>query len=145
MRPDDGRIVSNLVVQALTGEPLTIYGSGEQTRSFCYVSDLVKGLLALMAVEPNPGGPVNLGNPGEFTINELAALVVEKTGASSPIRREPLPADDPRRRRPDIGRARELLGWAPEVPLEEGLGETITYFAHRAEVRQAPARRLAHA
>jgi UDP-glucuronate decarboxylase len=144
MRPDDGRIVSNLVVQALTGEPLTIYGTGEQTRSFCYVADLVKGLLALMAVEPNPGGPVNLGNPGEFTINELAALVMERTAASSTIRREPLPADDPKRRRPDISRAKRLLGWAPEVPLERGLDETISYFARRAEVRHAPACRLAH-
>jgi UDP-glucuronate decarboxylase len=145
MRPDDGRIVSNLIVQALTGESLTIYGTGEQTRSFCYVSDLIKGLLALMAIEPNPGRPVNLGNPGEFTINELAALVVEMTGSASPIRREPLPADDPRRRRPDIGRAKQVLGWTPEVPLAEGLGETIAYFAHRGGLRRASTRRMAHA
>jgi UDP-glucuronate decarboxylase len=136
MRPDDGRIVSNLIVQALAGEPLTIYGTGEQTRSFCYVSDLVRGLAALMAVEPNPGVPVNLGNPGEFTINQLAALVVAQTGSSSPVRREPLPADDPRRRRPDISRAGEVLGWAPSVPLAEGLEATIAYFAR--QVRHAP-------
>jgi len=145
MRPDDGRIVSNLVVQALTGEPLTIYGSGEQTRSFCYVSDLVRGLRALMAVEPGPDGPVNLGNPGEFTINELAALVIEQTGGVSPIHRAPLPVDDPRRRRPDIERARRLLGWTPSVPLEEGLGETIAWFAQVTGTRRASMKRLVRA
>ena len=129
MRPDDGRIISNLVVQALRGEPLTIYGSGEQTRSFCYVSDLVAGLLALMLAPDNPGGPVNLGNPGEFTINQLADLVLEQTGSASPKVFKPLPQDDPQRRRPDIGRAQSILGWAPQVPLAEGLEKTIAYFA----------------
>jgi UDP-glucuronate decarboxylase len=142
MRPDDGRIVSNLIVQALAGEPLTIYGTGEQTRSFCYVSDLVRGLAALMAVEPNPGVPVNLGNPGEFTLNQLAALVVAQTGSTSPVRREPLPADDPRRRRPDISRAGEVLGWAPSVPLAEGLEATIAYFARQVR-HEPPVRRAA--
>lgn len=128
MHPHDGRIVSNLVVQALAGEPLTIYGDGSQTRSFCFVSDLVQGLLALMEAEINPQGPVNLGNPGEFTIRELAELVLELTGSRSPTRFLPLPADDPKRRRPDIGRAVELLGWKPEVPLREGLQATIRHF-----------------
>ena len=129
MQADDGRIISNLIVQALANEPLTIYGSGEQTRSFCFVSDLVRGLEALMDAEANPGAPVNLGNPGEFTINELARLVVEATGTRSALRHCPLPVDDPQRRRPDIGRAKALLGWEPEVPLAEGLPQTIAYFA----------------
>ena len=133
MRPDDGRIVSNLIVQALSGSPLTIYGTGEQTRSFCYVSDLVRGLRALMGADPNPAGPVNLGNPGEFTINQLAALVVEQTGTSSTVRHQPLPADDPKRRRPDIGRATRLLDWTPEVPLRAGLAETIAYFSRLSQ------------
>jgi len=141
MRPDDGRIVSNLVVQALSGQPLTIYGSGEQTRSFCYVSDLVRGLMALMALNPNPATPVNLGNPGEFTINELAALVISQTGTSSGIRHEPLPADDPQRRRPDISRAKALLRWGPTVDLKEGLGDTIAYFSRLAAVEGVTRRR----
>jgi UDP-glucuronate decarboxylase len=129
MQPDDGRIVSNLIVQALSGEPMTIYGSGEQTRSFCYVSDLVEGLIALMNVDPNPGVPVNLGNPGEFTINALAALILKHVKTRSAIIHKPLPIDDPKRRRPDIGRANALLGWSPKVSLEDGLLQVMGYFA----------------
>lgn len=139
MRPDDGRIISNLVVQALSGEPLTIYGTGRQTRSFCFVSDLVRGLMALMEITPNPEGPVNLGNPDEFTVLALAELVLTRTGSDSPLVFRPLPVDDPRRRRPDIGRARRLLGWSPRVPLTEGLDETILHF--RAFARRPPARK----
>jgi UDP-glucuronate decarboxylase len=128
MQPNDGRIVSNLIVQALRNEPLTIYGSGEQTRSFCYVSDLVDGLIRLMNVKPNPGVPVNLGNPGEFTIAELADLVQSMVPTRSKLAHMPLPADDPQRRRPDITRARQLLGWEPKVPLAEGLEHTIAWF-----------------
>jgi UDP-glucuronate decarboxylase len=135
MRPEDGRIVSNIVMQALSGKPLTIYGSGEQTRSFCYVSDLVAGLVALSEVEPNPGLPVNLGNPGEFTVNELVDLVVDLVDPAARIVYEALPQDDPRRRRPDIARARSLLGWQPRVALAEGLGPTIAWF--RSQVRPA--------
>jgi UDP-glucuronate decarboxylase len=144
MRPDDGRIVSNLVVQALAGEPLTIYGDGTQTRSFCYVSDLIDGLMRLMGVARNPGAPVNLGNPGEFTINALARLVVTATGTRSSLRYLPLPVDDPQRRRPDIGRAKELLGWAPRVPLDRGLLDTIAYF-RSLEGRRATLRRKVRA
>ena len=132
MQPDDGRIISNLVCQALAQKPLTVYGSGEQTRSFCFVSDMVAGLMALMAVEPNPGKPVNLGNPGEFTINELAKLVVELVPGPSTVEYGPLPQDDPRQRRPDISRAGELLGWAPTVELRDGLRETAEWFALQA-------------
>jgi len=131
MDPEDGRIVSNLVVQALRGEPLTIYGTGEQTRSFCYVSDLIAGMMALMTVPENPGVPVNIGNPGEFTINELAELVVAQTGTKSKTVFKPLPMDDPTRRRPDISRAKALLGWEPKVPLAKGLEDTIDYFRGR--------------
>ncbi len=137
MQIDDGRIVSNLICQALAGRPLTIYGSGEQTRSFCYVSDLVEGLVALMEVEPAPDGPVNLGNPHEFTILELAERVLRLTGSRSPLSFGPLPRDDPRRRRPDIDRARRYLGWEPLVPLEEGLGQTIDHFSTRPRQRGA--------
>jgi UDP-glucuronate decarboxylase len=133
MQPDDGRIVSNLIVQALSGRPMTIYGSGEQTRSFCYVDDLIAGLVALMEVEPNPTTPVNLGNPGEFTINELAAQVTELVETKSRIVYEPLPKDDPQRRRPDIARAKKLLGWEPKVTLEQGLAPTIAWFAEHLE------------
>ncbi|WP_181707031.1 UDP-glucuronic acid decarboxylase family protein [Chthonobacter rhizosphaerae] len=128
MQPDDGRIVSNLICQALSGKPLTIYGTGEQTRSFCYVSDLVDGMWRLSDVADNPGGPVNLGNPGEFTINELAALVLAMTRGSSPIVHQALPQDDPRRRRPDISRAEAVLGWSPKVQLAKGLPPTIAWF-----------------
>jgi UDP-glucuronate decarboxylase len=130
MQPNDGRIVSNLIVQALLNEPLTIYGSGKQTRSFCYVSDLVDGLIRLINVKPNPGVPVNIGNPGEFTIAELAELVRSMVPTRSELVYRPLPADDPQRRRPDITRARQLLGWEPTVPLAEGLERTIAWFRH---------------
>lgn len=143
MSPSDGRIVSNLIVQALRGEPLTIYGSGEQTRSFCYVSDLVAGLIALMNLDPNPGMPVNIGNPGEFTIGELADLVLAMTGSASSIAHRPLPVDDPQRRRPDITRARELLDWEPKLPLAEGLALTIPWFAER--LRETPLKARGHA
>lgn len=128
MQPDDGRIVSNFICQALAARPLTIYGSGEQTRSFCYVSDLVEGLMALMNIEPNPGVPVNLANPSEFTVNELADMVRRQVSSPSPIVHMPLPQDDPRRRRPDITRARTLLNWQPTVPLEVGISNTINWF-----------------
>lgn len=128
MQPDDGRIISNLVVQALSGRPLTIYGSGSQTRSFCFVSDLVRGLIALMDVDPNPGMPVNIGNPGEFTIAALADMVLTMVPTKSEIVHKPLPKDDPQRRRPDVSRAKALLGWEPKVPLAEGLRQTIDWF-----------------
>ncbi len=127
MLPNDGRVVSNFIVQALRGEPLTVYGTGSQTRSFCYVDDLVEGLIRLMDQEATVG-PVNLGNPDEFTILELAERVRELTGARSDIRFLPLPSDDPTQRQPDIRQARETLGWAPRVPLAEGLRRTVDYF-----------------
>ncbi len=129
MQPNDGRIVSNLIVQALSGKPMTIYGTGEQTRSFCYVSDLVEGLIRLMMVSPNPEVPVNLGNPGEFTINELAQMVLVMVPSAAGLTRHPLPMDDPQRRRPDISRAKDLLDWEPAVPLAEGLQQTVDWFA----------------
>jgi UDP-glucuronate decarboxylase len=128
---DDGRVVSNFVRQALRGEPITIYGEGQQTRSFCYVDDLVEGFVRFMSLDQENGhdpGPVNLGNPSEITIRELAETVLSLTGSRSALRREPLPTDDPVRRRPDITRARELLGWSPEVALPQGLERTIAYF-----------------
>jgi len=135
MAPDDGRVVSNFIVQALTGQPLTVYGDGSQTRSFCYVDDLVEGLIRLMATGDDVTGPVNLGNPGEFTMLELAEKVTELAQGEQ-IRHEPLPADDPTRRRPDIGRAQDLLGWAPTIELDEGLKRTVEYFReHLATTR----------
>ncbi len=133
MRADDGRIVSNLICQALAGGALTIYGDGTQTRSFCYVSDLIRGLMALMGAQSNPGGPVNLGNPQEQTILQIAELVLAMTGSRSGISFRPLPVDDPRRRCPDIGRAQDLLGWKPQVALEQGLRPTIAWFASQAD------------
>jgi len=127
MLVNDGRVVSNFIVQALRGEPITIHGDGSQTRSFCYVTDLVEGLVGMMDCEGFTG-PVNMGNPEEFTILELARKVLALTGSSVPIIRKPLPADDPERRRPDISLARERLQWEPTVPLEEGLRNTIAYF-----------------
>lgn len=127
MQPDDGRVVSNFAVQALAGEPLTLYGDGQQTRSFCYVSDLVEGLFSLMERGDGPN-PVNLGNPGEFTVAALADQVIALTGSTAGLRHLPLPKDDPTRRRPDISRARALLGWEPRVPLSEGLPRTIEFF-----------------
>jgi len=132
MAENDGRVVSNFIVQALRGQPISMYGDGSQTRSFCYVSDLIQGFLAMMnATEPDYTGPVNLGNPGEFTMLELAELVIKLTGSNSPIEMRPLPQDDPRRRKPDISRAKQVLGWEPTVPLEEGLKATIAYFDKR--------------
>lgn len=128
MLPDDGRVVSNFIVQALRGEPITVFGDGQQTRSFCYVDDLVDGLVALMATPDSVTGPINLGNPGEFTMIELATKVLELTGSSSELKHLPLPDDDPVRRRPDITKAQDLLGWAPTISLEKGLGPTIEYF-----------------
>ncbi|RXF70951.1 UDP-glucuronic acid decarboxylase family protein [Hansschlegelia zhihuaiae] len=128
MHPNDGRVVSNFIVQALRNEPITIYGEGEQTRSFCYVDDLVEGLMRLMNVPGDVPLPVNIGNPTEITIGELARLVIDLTGSRSQIVRRPLPEDDPTRRRPDIERARELLKWRPKVSLEDGLEHTIAYF-----------------
>jgi len=126
MRPDDGRAVSNFLVQALQGKPITIYGDGTQTRSFCFVDDEVRGFLALL--DSDVFGPVNIGNTHEFTVTELAELVVEVTGSSSEVVYEPLPIDDPTQRQPDIGRARNLLGWEPQVPLREGLARTAAWF-----------------
>jgi UDP-glucuronate decarboxylase len=128
MHPNDGRVVSNFVMQALRGQPITLYGDGSQTRSFCYVDDLVRGLLALMESGPGITGPVNLGNPHEFTIAELAELVRELTGSRSPLVLRPLPSDDPRQRCPDIGLAERELGWRPTVAMREGLARTIDYF-----------------
>ncbi len=128
MHPYDGRVVSNFIRQALAGEPLTIYGDGSQTRSFCYVDDLVEGLLRAMQVAEEFPGPVKLGNPEEFTIAQLAQLVIELTGSSSPVERRPAPADDPVRRRPDISLARKVLSWEPTTPLKEGLRRTIQWF-----------------
>jgi UDP-glucuronate decarboxylase len=128
MHPADGRVVSNFIVQALQGNPITIYGDGSQTRSFCYVDDLIDGFIAFMETEDACTGPLNLGNPVEFTIGELAETVIRLTGSRSKIITEPLPQDDPRQRQPDIGRAANKLGWKPRVPLEEGLKATIAYF-----------------
>jgi UDP-glucuronate decarboxylase len=128
MRPDDGRVVSNVICQALAGEDITIYGDGSQTRSFCYVSDLVDGLLRLMDSDVRDG-PVNLGNPVELQVADLAERVLRLTGSASSLVHRPLPEDDPRRRKPDIGRARSLLGWEPKVSLEEGLQATAAWFA----------------
>jgi dTDP-glucose 4,6-dehydratase len=147
MRPDDGRVVSNFIVQALRGEPLTVYGDGTQTRSFCYVSDLIEGILRLLKHEDTGASgadetvehdstrdvhlPVNIGNPGEFTVLELAERVIRLTESSSHVEHRPLPVDDPRVRRPDIKRAVRLLGWEPAVSLEEGLSQTIDYFRRK--------------
>lgn len=127
MLADDGRVVSNFIVQALKGENLTVYGDGSQTRSFCYVDDLIDGFVRLMNQEKTVG-PVNIGNPGEFTMLALAELVLKKVGGKSKVTNLPLPADDPKQRRPDISLAKEALGWEPKVPLEEGLNRTIAYF-----------------
>jgi len=129
MRPNDGRVVSNLIVQALRGEPLTLYGDGSQTRSFCYVDDLTAGILLLF--ERGGADPVNIGNPGEFTVRQLAELVLGLTGSRSTIVFRPLPVDDPRQRCPDIALARTQLGWEPKVPLEEGLTRTVEHFRER--------------
>ncbi len=129
MRADDGRVVSNIVCQALSGEDITIYGDGSQTRSFCYVSDMIEGLMRLMDSEPAPGAPVNLGNPVELTVSDLAERVIALTGSRSRLVHMPLPVDDPRRRRPDISRAKAILGWEPKVGLQEGLEATAEWFS----------------
>jgi len=141
MRPNDGRVISNFVVQALKGEPLTVYGDGQQTRSFCYVSDLIEGILRLLMISAEGTSksidgsqddihlPTNIGNPGEFTVIQLARMVIAMTGSRSIIEHRPLPIDDPRVRQPDIGRAVRILGWEPTVSLEEGLRNTIAFFA----------------
>jgi dTDP-glucose 4,6-dehydratase len=126
MRPNDGRVVSNFLVQALAGKPITVYGEGNQTRSFCYVDDEVRGILALL--DSDYVGPMNIGNPNEFTVLELARKVVEITGSSSEVVYEPLPVDDPTQRQPDISLARRVLGWEPQVPLEDGLRRTAAWF-----------------
>jgi len=128
MDPADGRVVSNFIVQALKGENITIYGDGTQTRSFCYVDDLIRGFTSLMDTPHEITGPINVGNPNEFTITQLAELVVAKTGSSSTIEYLPLPSDDPQHRQPDIRRAQEVLNWNPTVELDEGLDHTIAYF-----------------
>jgi len=133
MRADDGRVVSNVICQALAGDDITVYGDGSQTRSFCYVSDLVEGFLRLMAYEGEFPGAVNLGNPVELTVGDLARRVLAMTGSSSQIVRRPLPVDDPRRRRPDITLAKQLLGWAPRTALDVGLKATIAWFADERE------------
>ena len=134
MQAHDGRVVSNFIVQALNGDPITIYGDGKQTRSFCYVEDLIDGLIRLMETEDSVTGPVNLGNPVEFTMNALAELVIELTGSQSQIEYRPLPADDPKQRQPDITLARVMMGWEPKVPLHAGLERTIAYFRGDAPI-----------
>jgi dTDP-glucose 4,6-dehydratase len=140
MRPNDGRVVSNFIVQALRSEALTLYGDGSQTRSFCYVDDLVEGIYRLFNSEY--ALPMNIGNPGEFTIRELAEKVIRQTGSGSETIAHPLPEDDPKQRKPDITKAREILGWEPKVSLEEGLERTIPYFRHRVEAHGESARVL---
>jgi len=128
MHPNDGRVVSNFIMQALKGNPITVYGNGSQTRSFCYVDDLIDGFIKLMASPYEVTGPINLGNPGEFTILELTQKIIELTGSKSELRFDPLPQDDPKQRKPDIGKAKAVLCWEPRVPLGEGLVKTIAYF-----------------
>ena len=128
MHPNDGRVVSNFIMQALRNEPITIYGDGAQTRSFCYVDDLVEAFVRLMATDDDVTGPINLGNPGEFTIRQLAEQIIDLTNSTSTLIREPLPPDDPRQRQPDISEARRLLDWEPQTALREGLEATIEYF-----------------
>jgi UDP-glucuronate decarboxylase len=132
MHPDDGRVVSNFIMQALRGEPITVYGKGDQTRSFCFVSDLVDGLIRLMGTGDDFTGPVNLGNPVEMTVVQLAEQVIRMTNSTSKIVHEKLPADDPVRRKPDIALAQKELGWTPKVKLEDGLAKTIEYFRRLA-------------
>ena len=143
MRPHDGRVVSNFIVQALTGEPLTIYGDGSQTRSFCYVDDEVEGIYRLFM--RGDAKPTNIGNPVEYSVGDLAAMVLELTGSSSTIARQPLPADDPKLRRPDISRAQSTLGWEPAVPVREGLARTIEYFRRLLASGQIGTRTMASA
>ena len=137
MHPNDGRVVSNFIVQALQGQDITLYGDGSQTRAFCYVDDLVDGLVRLMATDDAMTGPVNLGNPHEISVRELAERVVRLTGSRSSIMQRPLPADDPVQRCPDIAMARQVLGWEPQVALEDGLGRTVEYFRRMVGERAA--------
>ncbi len=130
MRPDDGRVVSNFICQALAGEPITIYGDGTQTRSFCYIDDMVDGIIRMMESEQGITGPINLGNPDEFTIEELAEKILEKTGSKSVVAYKPLPQDDPLQRQPDIKLANKILGWQPKIKLDRGLDKTIAYFTN---------------
>ncbi len=127
MHPNDGRVVSNFIVQALRGEPITVYGDGQQTRSFCFATDLIEAFVRLMNLDEDPG-PMNLGNPRELTVLDLAKMTIAQVGSRSALVRSPLPADDPVRRKPDISRAEEILKWRPEIPIEEGLARTIDYF-----------------
>jgi UDP-glucuronate decarboxylase len=131
MNPDDGRVISNFIIQALRGEDITIYGNGSQTRSFCYVDDLLEAMVRMMNSETGFSGPVNIGNPEEFTIHELALIILEKTGSKSRLVEKPLPGDDPTQRRPDISLANKKLGWKPHTRLAEGLDKTITYYTGR--------------
>lgn len=135
MDPIDGRVVSNFIVQALNGEDITIYGDGSQTRSFCFVDDLIRGFIAIMETPHEVTGPINIGNPNEFTIKQLAELVVEKTGSTSRIDYLPLPSDDPKQRQPNIDLAKEVLNWSPRVELDEGLNATIDYFRSTVTVK----------
>jgi len=128
MHPNDGRVVSNFVVQALQGKDITVYGDGSQTRSFCYVDDLIEAMIRMMGTDDSITGPINTGNPNEFTIKQLADLVVELVNSGSKVVYRDLPVDDPKQRKPDISQAREILGWEPEVQLREGLVKTIAYF-----------------
>jgi UDP-glucuronate decarboxylase len=128
MHPKDGRVVSNFIVQALKGQDITLYGDGEQTRSFCYVDDLIDAFIAYVDKDGDLPGPINLGNPNEFSIRQLAETVIDLTGSKSKLVHRPLPSDDPKQRQPDIRTARTLLGWAPKVPLRSGLTRTIAYF-----------------
>jgi UDP-glucuronate decarboxylase len=139
MHPNDGRVVSNFIVQSLQGNDITIYGDGSQTRSFCYVDDLIDGMLRMMSTPPEVTGPINIGNPGEFTIRELAELVIELTASKSKLIFEPLPSDDPRQRRPDISKAKAVLGWEPKTQLREGLKRTIAYFDRMLSEGKTPA------
>ncbi|MFC4293990.1 UDP-glucuronic acid decarboxylase family protein [Novosphingobium tardum] len=139
MHHADGRVVSNFIVQALNDTPITIYGDGSQTRSFCYVDDLIDGFVRLMDTDNTVSGPINLGNPSEFSMIELAEKVLAQTGSSVPMINEPLPQDDPRQRRPDITRARKILGWAPSIELDQGLERTIAYFRERLKDLQSAA------
>ena len=134
MQPDDGRVVSSFIVQALQGEPITVFGDGAQTRSFCYVDDLVEAITRLMLTGDDVTGPINIGNSSEFTIRELAEKVVSLTGSRSKLIFKPLPQDDPRQRQPDLTRAKAELNWQPKIELEDGLKETIAYFRHALEL-----------
>jgi UDP-glucuronate decarboxylase len=137
MHPNDGRVVSNFIMQALQNQPITIYGDGSQTRSFCYVDDMINAFLALMASGDDVTGPINVGNPGEFTMLELAQNIIDITGSKSKIERRPLPQDDPKQRRPNIEKAQQILGWSPKVQLKEGLTRTIEYFDQLIAAKKA--------